>query len=210
MRPFHLVQDLNPSTGDALVQARIDPWCVLLASREYTQRPAGARQEHSAALEAAPAMVARDPLAQTLRRAATVSPPGRIGAVVVEPASHRRLSAIKELPIDNIFVQPKHQGTAYEVLLALLQLESRVAPTTPIIFLPCDHVVSDEEVMTRSLVLICSNGSATRHNRFTCWALCRKDPTTSWATSFHGTRHRKCRRACTNLSKNRTCCRRAN
>ena len=152
MRPFHLVQDLNPSTGDALVQARIDPWCVLLASREYAQRPAGATQEHSAALEAAPAMVARDPLAQTLRRAATVSPLGRIGAVVVEPARHRRLSAIKELPIDNIFVQPKHQGTAYEVLLALLQLESRVAPTTPIIFLPCDHVVSDEEVMTRSLV----------------------------------------------------------
>ena len=97
-------------------------------------------------------MIARDPLAQTLRRAATVSPLGRIGAVIVEPARHRRLSAIKELPVGNIFVQPKHQGTAYEVLLALLQLEGRVAATTPIIFLPCDHVVSDEEVMTRSLV----------------------------------------------------------
>ena len=108
--------------------------------------------EHGAALEAPPAMTARDPLAQTLRRAATVSPLGRIGAVIVEPARHRRLTAIKELPVGNIFVQPKHQGTAYEVLLALLQLEGRVAATTPIIFLPCDHVVSDEEVMTRSLI----------------------------------------------------------
>ncbi len=152
MRPLHLAQDLNLSAGDSLLQARIDPWCVLLASREYAQRPAGATQEHSAALETPSAMVARDPLAQTLRRAATVSPLGRIGAVVVEPARHGRLSAIKELPVGNIFVQPRHQGTAYEVLLALLQLEGRVAPATPIIFLPCDHVVSDEEVMTRSLV----------------------------------------------------------
>jgi mannose-1-phosphate guanylyltransferase len=135
-----------------LVQAGIDPWCVLLASREDAQRPASATPEHGAALEAPPAMIARDPLAQTLRRAATVSPIGRIGAVIVEPARHRRLSAIKELPVGNIFVQPKHQGTAYEVLLALLLLEGRVAATTPIIFLPCDHVVSDEEVMTRSLV----------------------------------------------------------
>jgi mannose-1-phosphate guanylyltransferase len=38
------------------------------------------------------------------------------------------------------------------VLLALLQLEGRVPTAAPIIFLPCDHVVSDEEVMTRSLV----------------------------------------------------------
>jgi mannose-1-phosphate guanylyltransferase len=125
---------------------------MLLASREEAQRPAPATQEHTAAQEPPPAMIARDPLAQTLRRAATVSSLGRIGAVVVEPARHRRLSALQELPVDNIFVQPKHQGTAYEVLLALLQLEGRVATTTPIIFLPCDHVVSDEEVMTRSLV----------------------------------------------------------
>jgi mannose-1-phosphate guanylyltransferase len=125
---------------------------MLLASREDAQRPDIATQEHSAAQEPPPAMIARDPLAQTLRRAATVSSLDRIGAVIAEPASHRRLSAIKELAVGNIFVQPKHQGTAYEVLLALLQLEGRVAPTTPIIFLPCDHVVSDEEIMTRSLV----------------------------------------------------------
>ncbi len=134
------------------MQAKVEPWCMLLASREEAQRPAITTQEPLAAREPAPAMFARDPLAQTLRRAATVSSLDRIGAVIVEHAPYRRLSAIKELPVGNIFVQPKHQGTGYEVLLALLQLEGRVASTTPIIFLPCDHIVSDEEVMTRSLV----------------------------------------------------------
>ena len=97
-------------------------------------------------------MTTRDALAQTLRRAATVSSRDKIGAVIAGPAERWRLSAFKDLALRNIFVQPKHQGTAYEVLLALLQLEGRVPSTTPIVFLPSDHVVSDEEVMTRSLV----------------------------------------------------------
>jgi len=97
-------------------------------------------------------MTTRDPLAQTLRRAATVASRDKIGAVIARSAERWRLSAFKDLSVRNIFVQPKHQGTAYEVLLALLQLEGRVPSTTPIVFLPSDHVVSDEEVMTRSLV----------------------------------------------------------
>jgi mannose-1-phosphate guanylyltransferase len=97
-------------------------------------------------------MLTQGSLAQTLRRAATVSSRDKIGAVIAGPAERWRLSAFKDLAPRNIFVQPKHQGTAYEVLLALLQLEGRVPSTTPIVFLPSDHVVSDEEVMTRSLV----------------------------------------------------------
>jgi mannose-1-phosphate guanylyltransferase len=58
---------------------------------------------------------------------------------------------ILELPTENVFVQPNHQGTAYEVLLALLSVRSRMSPETPIIFLPSDHVVSDEEVIASSL-----------------------------------------------------------
>jgi mannose-1-phosphate guanylyltransferase len=37
------------------------------------------------------------------------------------------------------------------VLLALLLLEGRVSPATPVFFLPADHVVDDEEVMTNAL-----------------------------------------------------------
>jgi mannose-1-phosphate guanylyltransferase len=59
---------------------------------------------------------------------------------------------LRELGIRNLFVQPKHQGTAYEVLLALLLLESRIAPATAVLFLPADHLVNDEEIMTNSLM----------------------------------------------------------
>lgn len=98
------------------------------------------------------AIITRDPLAEGLRRAATVSSREKIGVAIAGPAERWRLSAFKDLASHNVFVQPRHQGTAYEVLLALLQLEDRVQPTTPIVFLPTDHVVGDEEIMTRSLL----------------------------------------------------------
>ena len=127
-----------------------DPWCVLLASREDPRRPRLAAQELGAAAEQS-ALNKRDPLTATLRRAATVSSRDRIAAVIAGPAEDWRQSSFKELDILNLFVQPKHQGTGYEVLLALLLLENRISPSTPVLFLPADHIVNDEEVMTNSL-----------------------------------------------------------
>jgi mannose-1-phosphate guanylyltransferase len=127
-----------------------EPWCVLLASREDPQPPKMTAHGSSAAQP--PALNKRDPLTATLRRAATVTSLDRIAAVVAAPADHRRQSTLKELGIRNLFVQPKHQGTAYEVLLALLLLESRLSPATAVLFLPADHIVNDEEVMTNSLM----------------------------------------------------------
>jgi len=118
-----------------------EPWCVLLASRED---PRSAAQQ--------PAQNKLDPLSATLRRAATVASLDRIAAVIAGPADSWRESSLNELATRNLFVQPKHQGTAYEVLLALLLLESRVSPETPVLFLPADHVVADEGVMTNSLM----------------------------------------------------------
>ena len=115
-----------------------EPWCVLLASREDPQQK--------------PAPKRRDPLTATLRRAAAVTSLDRIAAVIAAPADDRRQGSLRELGIRNLFVQPKHQGTAYEVLLALLMLESRVSLSTPVLFLPADYVVNDEEVMTNSLM----------------------------------------------------------
>jgi mannose-1-phosphate guanylyltransferase len=119
-----------------------EPWCVLLASRE-DPRGSAAQQ---------PALNKRDPLTATLRRAATVTSLDRIAAVIAAPADPWRQNSLKELATRNLFIQPKHQGTAYEVLLALLLLESRISPATPVLFLPADHVVDDEEVMTNSLM----------------------------------------------------------
>ena len=117
-----------------------EPWCVILASREDPRR--SAQQS---------ALNKRDPLAATVRRAATVTPLDRIAAVIAASTGPWCQSSLKELAPRNLFVQPEHQGTAYEVLLALLLLEGRVSPATPVFFLPADHVVDDEEVMTNAL-----------------------------------------------------------
>jgi mannose-1-phosphate guanylyltransferase len=101
--------------------------------------------QHQAALKI------RDPLTATLCRASTVTSIDRTAAVIAAPADDWRQSSLKDLGIRNIFVEPRHQGTGHEVLLALLMLESRVDATTPILFLPTDHIVEDEEVMTDSL-----------------------------------------------------------
>ena len=128
-----------------------EPWCVLLASREDPQRPRMTTQGRGAAQQQlAPSK--RDPLTATLRRAATVTSLDRIAAVIAAPADQWRQSSFKDLDIRNLFVQPKHQGTGYEVLLALLLLEDRISPATAVLFLPADHVVNDEEVMTNSLM----------------------------------------------------------
>jgi hypothetical protein len=138
---------VNKIEGEAAVT---EPWCVLLASREDPQRPGTTAHGGSAAQE--PARKKRDPLISTLRRAAAVTSLDRIAAVIAAPADHCRPGSLRELGIRNLFVQPKHQGTAYEVLLALLMLESRISPSTAVLFLPADYVVNDEEVMTNSLM----------------------------------------------------------
>jgi mannose-1-phosphate guanylyltransferase len=91
-------------------------------------------------------------LTAALRRAATVTSLDRIAAVIAAPADPWRQSSFKDLGVRNLFVQPKHQGTGYEVLLALLLLENRISPVTPVLFLPADHTVNDEGVMTNSLM----------------------------------------------------------
>jgi mannose-1-phosphate guanylyltransferase len=92
-----------------------------------------------------------DALTGTLRRAASVTSFERIAAVIAGSADRWRQRSLKDIGHGNLFVQPKYQGTAYEVLLALLTLENRISPTTPVLFLPADHIVDDEEVMTNSL-----------------------------------------------------------
>jgi mannose-1-phosphate guanylyltransferase len=127
----------------------IEPWCVLLASREDPERSRMTAQGWSAAQRPAPNNL--DPLATTLRRATAVTSLDQIAAVIAAPADHWRQGSLRELGIRNLFVQPKHQGTAYEILFALLMLENRISPSTAVLFLPADCVVNDEVVMTNSL-----------------------------------------------------------
>jgi mannose-1-phosphate guanylyltransferase len=126
-----------------------EPWCVLLASREDPRRPWITAHGRGATQQ--PALNKHDLLTAALRRAATATSLERIAAVIAAPAEDARQDSLRALGIRNLFVQPKHQGTAYEVLLARLLLESRTAPETPVLFLPADYIVDDEEVMTNSL-----------------------------------------------------------
>jgi mannose-1-phosphate guanylyltransferase len=127
-----------------------EPWCVLLASREDPLRPR--IPQGLGAAQRQPALCNRDLLTATLGRASTVTSLDRIAAVIAAPADDWRQSLFRDLGIRNLFVQPRHQGTAHEVLLALLLLENRVSPATPVLFLPADYIVDDEEVMTNSLM----------------------------------------------------------
>jgi mannose-1-phosphate guanylyltransferase len=122
-----------------------------LASREAPQRARTTTQGRGLAQQHA-ALGKGDTLTATLRRAATVTSLERIAAVVAAPANRWRQSPFNELADRNLFVQPKHQGTGYEVLLALLVLERRISPSAAVLFLPTDHIVDDEVVMTNSLM----------------------------------------------------------
>jgi mannose-1-phosphate guanylyltransferase len=125
------------------------PWCVLLAGRESVQRP---RIAPEAGRPGARATNARDPLMDSLQRAASITARSRIAAVVPGSELQWRRGGFRDLEPANILAQPTYRGTAYEVLLALLEFEQRVESTTPFLFLPSDHVVSEEEVMTQSLL----------------------------------------------------------
>jgi mannose-1-phosphate guanylyltransferase len=99
-------------------------------------------------------LIRRNPLTATLDRAATVASRDNIAAVTALGAECWRQSPLADIHTRNLFHQPRHQGTAYEVLLALLQLEKRIPSQTPVVFLPVDHLVKNEEVMTRTLLAL--------------------------------------------------------
>jgi mannose-1-phosphate guanylyltransferase len=86
----------------------------------------------------------------SLRRAESVARRERIALVTTGCSGVSVLEAESVSP-GNIFAQPSDRGTSFEILLALMHLEKRVPHETPILFLPSDQVVSDEEVFTRSL-----------------------------------------------------------
>lgn len=135
----------------------VDPWCVLLASRSNADlaaitapvlrwEPKIGSPPRDRAIR-----IAQEPLTDALRRAAEIASLDRIGAVVDETAPRSQRSALSDIPAANIFSQPRHQGTAHEVLLALLQLEDRISSATPVVFLPSDHTVADESVLMKAL-----------------------------------------------------------
>ena len=88
------------------------------------------------------------------------------------------------------------------MLFALLQLEERISPKTPVLFLPTDHVVRNEEVMTRALMSMVEWIMKEPQPVYLLGAY-RRDHTTNWAILFPGTTPCKCQLVCMNSWKDR-------
>jgi mannose-1-phosphate guanylyltransferase len=89
-------------------------------------------------------------LQHALQRAAAVTSPERICAVVA--ADHKKWwsEQLKCLPAENIFVQPGNRGTANGILFPLLNILQR-DPDARILLLPSDHHVRDEDTLAESI-----------------------------------------------------------
>ena len=120
------------------------PWCVLLTGwmSDVRQRQLYLRGHVNER---------RDPVHGSLWRALTTSSREQILTVTSVDGVPSDRGAIAYLDRANVLVQPRFVGSGHEVLFALLELETRIGENTPVLFLPTDHVVQDEAVMSRTL-----------------------------------------------------------
>lgn len=83
-------------------------------------------------------------LEQTRRRARLLIAPERLLTVVTRHHERFYGPALVDTPLRSIVVQPENRGTAPAVLYALARLGGAVRPG-PVVVLPSDHYVSDDE-----------------------------------------------------------------
>ena len=128
------------------------PWAIVLAGgdgnrlRDLTMTPSGiAVPKQFCSLRGGACL-----LQLALARAAGVAPVHRICVVVA--LQHKRwwFAPLDYLPKRNVVVQPANRGTAFGILLPLLDILTR-DPNANVVLLPADHYSLDEETMTRAL-----------------------------------------------------------
>ena len=101
-------------------------------------------------------------LKMTLSRARVIAPRERI-CVLLDRARKRRSSgSLTRLSYGNVIVQPRHRGTAVELLLAVLTLLKR-DPWARIIALPAHHYVHNESALASSLLDAATPTAQTRN-----------------------------------------------
>lgn len=89
-------------------------------------------------------------LEETLERANGVCDAAQICVVVTEHHREWWSGMLRELPTENIIVQPAGRGTAHGILLPTLHILAR-DPNAVIVVLPSDHYVHDEMVLRRAM-----------------------------------------------------------
>jgi len=97
-----------------------------------------------------------------LSRARAIAPRERI-CVLVDRAQKRDSSgSFTRRSYGNVIVQPRHRGSAVEILLAVLTILKR-DPWARIVALPAQHYVDNERALTSSLLDAVTPTAQTRH-----------------------------------------------
>lgn len=89
-------------------------------------------------------------LQETLRRARSIATPEYTCAIVAAQHRHWWQAPLREIPAENVIVQPRNLGTGNGILLPLLKIADR-DPQATLILLPSDHHVEDEAVLDMAL-----------------------------------------------------------
>jgi mannose-1-phosphate guanylyltransferase len=145
------IQGMAPSSATRAAPTG-QSWAIVLAAGSGTRLSSLTRDTTGAAVPKQFCSLdgAQSLIEQTLTRASRVIDPQRITAVVAD--RHRRYwePALKELPPDNIVIQPQNRGTAIGILLPALRVAAR-DPDARILILPSDHHVGDEAVLENAM-----------------------------------------------------------
>jgi mannose-1-phosphate guanylyltransferase len=104
----------------------------------------------------------RSLLENAIERASGIAPPERICITVATAYRRYWQRAGATLPLGNVVEQPRHLGTANEILLAALEILER-DPWARLVVLPADHYVHDKLALAGSLCL-----AATASTRRSC------------------------------------------
>jgi mannose-1-phosphate guanylyltransferase len=142
-----------PICSDPALSVALKPWCVLLESASGagtakvppTSRDASEARHTSEARDMSELGTA---IRKTFSRAMALTGLERVKVVT---ARREKPSSLPHCSSRHLIMQPSAHGSASAILLALLSLQDRVAQSTPIIFMPTDSVVREEEILRHSL-----------------------------------------------------------
>ena len=133
---------------------RTHPWAVVLAGgdgerlAEFTRDARGRPVPKQYCAFGAPMPMVRWAIARAQRVAS------RDRVLVVVNEAHRRFweRDLADIPGENLLVQPSNRGTANGVLFAVLAVQARAGAAAPLLILPSDHFVADEDVLHQALL----------------------------------------------------------
>ncbi len=148
------VEQFSPRSGtrSQLIKGQHNIWALVLAAGDGA-RLASLTTDHRGI--AVPKQFCslnggKSLLQASLQRARRIVPHRRVCVIVARSHEQYWRSTLWSLPTKNVIVQPRNCGTANGLLLSALRILER-DPLARIIFLPADHHVHDERLLTDSV-----------------------------------------------------------